>query len=93
MKGIIYVTLALVVIQAVANGVAFMIRNDNEPVAVAAKYVVEAYVGDIEGVTEQDANLCGSAWRDGGEYYRHVNNVKLTCKRHSIKVEKDHTNE
>ena len=93
MKEVIYVILALVVVQAVANSVAFMIRHDNEAVAVAAKYVVEAYVGDIEGATEQDANLCGSAWKNGGEYYRHFNNVKLTCKRHSVEIKKDHTNE
>ena len=54
---------------------------------------VELFIGDINGVTDQDIRLCRGSYINGGKYYHHFNNAKLTCTRQHISVDFDHSSE
>jgi hypothetical protein len=51
------------------------------------------FIGNIPGITNQDIRLCRSSWKNGGKYFHHFYNVKLTCTRQHISVDFDHQSE
>lgn len=61
--------------------------------ANATTDAVELFVSNIPGITDQDISMCQDSYINGGKYYHHFNNAKLTCTRQHIEVEFDHSSE
>jgi len=92
MKKLITV-IAVIVVVALGAVSSVVFADDLEQQNKEAFDVVEAYIGNIKGVTEQDKALCRSSWKNGGKYFHHFYNVKLTCTRQHISVDFDHQSE
>lgn len=63
---------------------AFVANNAN-----AATDAVELFIGNVPGVTDQDISLCRDSYVNGGKYFHHLGNAKLSCARNHISVDFD----
>ena len=73
---IIYFVIATVVMTFAAN-------------ANAATDAVELFIKDVPGITDQDISLCRDSYVNGGKYFHHLGNAKLSCARNHISVDFD----
>ena len=80
MKRVVYIILALVIVTFGAN-------------ANAATDAVELFIGNVPGVTDQDIRMCQDSYSNGGKYFHHLGNAKLSCARNHISVDFDHSEE
>ena len=86
-KIIMIVVVAIIVTGAAACvgiGIAKVIHDSNNN---------QAGFINIPGITNQDIRLCHGSYINGGKYYHHFNNAKLTCTRQQIEVEFDRSSE
>ena len=57
--------------------------------ANAATDAVELFVSNIPGITDQDISMCRDSYVNGGKYFHHLGNAKLSCARNHISVDFD----
>ena len=57
--------------------------------ANAATDAVELFIKDVPGITDQDISLCRDSYVNGGKYFHHLGNAKLSCARNHISVDFD----
>lgn len=78
----------IAIVLAVALGTAakadeFITMNSKDNVA-------KLFIGNVEGVSEQDISMCQDSYQYGGKYYHRIYNATLECTRNHISVDFNH---